>query len=76
MSTVHESLGDLKGLHSKLDRKTCAEKNNMTAVGQFRGNIHSRIGSLGLELDKFVGSRQEAYGSFSNDIGELVYQSL
>ncbi len=71
VSTVNESLGDLQGLHSKLDRKTCAEENNMVAVGQFRRNIHSRIGNLGLELDKFVGSRHEAYGSFSNNIGRL-----
>ncbi len=70
MSTVTESLGDLQGLHSKLDRKTHAESKNMAAVDQFRGGIHSRIENLGVELDKFVGGRQEAYGSLSNSIGQ------
>ena len=71
MSTVSESLGDLHGLHSKLDRKTQAEESNMVAVSQFRGDVHSRLESLNSELEKFVGARQEAYGSFSNKIGEL-----
>ena len=70
MSTVSESLGDLHGLHSKLDRKSQVEENNMAVVSQFREDIHSRIESLNSELEKFVGMRQEAYGSFSTKIGE------
>ena len=72
MTTVQESVGDIHGLHSKLDRKATVERTNMNATSQFQQDFHFEMTAMEEDLQGFVDSHRQSYSIFSNNIGELV----
>ncbi|XP_077997302.1 kinesin-like protein KIF11 [Glandiceps talaboti] len=46
LTTTESSLGDLDGVHSKLDRKKAVEKHNMTQQEKFKQTISTNLGKM------------------------------
>lgn len=70
MSTVQEAVGDVKGLHSKLERKSTVESSNLASTSRFQQDIHTEVNSMRTGLERFASSQQQLCSSFSENIGK------
>lgn len=69
MVTVQEAVEDVKGLHSKLERKSNVERSNLASTTQFQQDIHTEVNSMCAELQSFATSQQQLCTNFSEKIG-------
>ena len=70
MSTVQDALGDVEGLHSKLERKRHVESSNQATHEKFQQDFHSKVSSMRAGLEGFATSQQELHNNFSSRIGD------
>lgn len=71
MSTVQDALGDVEGLHSKLERKSHVENSNQATHMKFQRDFHSELSAMKAGLEGFTAAQQHLCSSFSSRIGEL-----
>ncbi len=69
MHVVKDTIGDMEGLHSKLDRKSHVEDNNLTAAAQLQSKVHSEIDTLSLNMQGYSEAQLQACNNFSGGIG-------
>lgn len=69
MDVVQDSIGDVEGLHSKLDRKSRVEESNLTAASRLGSKVHSEIDALQLNMQGFSEAQLHACTNFSGRIG-------
>ena len=72
VTTVQDAIGDVEGLHSKLDRKRHLESFNQATHVKYQQGFHSEVSSMMAGLEGFASSQQQAYNDFSNKIGMLT----
>ena len=70
MSTVQDALGDVDGLHSKLDRKRHVESSNQAVNIKFQEDFCSEVSTMKAGLDSFATTQQKLCTNFSNRIGK------
>ena len=75
MNVVEDSIGDVKGLHSKLDRKSRVEDSNLSAAEQLRSNVHSEIHTLSHNMQGYSDAQLQACNNFSGRIGKQTSSS-
>ena len=73
VTTVQDAIGDVEGLHSKLDRKRHVESSNQATHMKYQQGFHSEVSSMMADLEGFASSQQQTYNNFSNRIGEYRY---
>lgn len=69
MTTVQDAIGDVEGLHSKLDRKRHVESSNQATHVKYQQEFHSEVSSMMAGLEGFASLQQQVYNNFSNSIG-------
>lgn len=67
---VQDSIGDVGGLHSKLERKSLVEKTNLGAAARLQSNMHSAMDTLSLNVQEYSEAQLKACTEFSSRIGE------
>ena len=72
MNVTRDAIGDVDGLHSKLERKSRVENSNLSATAQFQFKVHSDIEALHHNVQGYSNSQFQACKSFSGKIGEIV----
>lgn len=70
LGVVQETIGDVEGLHSKLDRKSRVEETNLSSVALHQSNMHSAVDTLHHGLQGFSDAQQLAYTQFSARISK------
>ena len=70
MATVQEAVADVKGLHSKLKRKSTVESSNLASTTQFQQDIHMEVSSMRAGLESFATSQQQLCSNVSESIGK------
>lgn len=70
---VHDTIGDVHGLHSKLERKSHVEETNLSAASQFQSAVHSDVSALRENVQGYSSAQLQACRDFSGRIGEYVY---
>ena len=72
VTTVQDAIGDVEGLHSKLDRKRHVESSNQATHVKYQQGFHGEVSSMMAGLEGFASSQQQVYNNFSNRIGNYV----
>lgn len=72
VSTVQDALGDVEGLHSKLDRKRHVETTNQATHMKFQQGFHCEVSSMKEDLDGFAAAQQQLCSNLSDRIGKSV----
>ena len=73
VTTVQDAIGDVEGLHSKLERKRHVESSNQATHMKYQRKFHSEVSSMMADLEGFASSQQQICSDFSNKIGEYQY---
>lgn len=73
MTTVEDAIGDVEGLHSKLDRKRHVESSNQATHVKYQQGFHSEVSSMMASLEGFASSQQQSYNNLSDRIGKYWY---
>ena len=71
MNVVQESVGDVQGLHSKLERKSHVEDTNMTAASAFQSHLSSDLDALHSTMVEHSQSVQQKSKHLADKIGEF-----
>ena len=71
MSTVQDALGDVEGLHSKLERKKHVECVNQATHAKFQQDFHSEVSNIKTELEDFATNQLQLSSNFSKRIREI-----
>ena len=76
VTTVQHAIGDVEGLHSKLDRKRHVESSNQATHVKYQQGFHGEVSSMMAGLEGFASSQQQTYNDFSNRIGKYCQVCL
>ncbi len=70
LGVVENTIDDVDGLHSKLERKSYVEDCNLGAAATLQSNMHSAVNALCLNVREYSEAQLQACGTFSGRIGE------
>ena len=68
---MEDTIGDVHGLHSKLERKSRVEESNLSAAAQLQSNMSSAVDALHLNVQGYSEAQLHACSKFTSRIGEL-----
>ena len=69
LGVVQESVSDVQGLHSKLDRKTNVEDSNLSTASRFQSHLHFDLDALQCSMADYSESQQQTCKRLSSNIG-------
>lgn len=72
LGVVQDTIGDVDGLHSKLERKSRVEESNLGAASQLQSSMHSAVDALCLGVQGYSNTQLQACENFSSRIGTQV----
>lgn len=75
LDVVQDSIGDVDGLHSKLERKSRVEESNLSAAAQLQANMHSSLDALHQNLQHFSSTQQRACVHFTDKLDKWAKSS-
>ena len=73
---VHETISDVDGLYSKLERKLCVENRNLSAASMFHSRFQCDLDALQSSMTSYSQSQQLTCKDFSNKIGDMMVEII
>lgn len=69
---MQDTIGDVDGLHSKLERKSNVESSNLNAVALHQSNMHSAVDALRHGVQGYSDAQLQACSQFTARISESL----